>query len=224
MTENHLKYPRQQPGNLPCRVADVVQNISGFMHCNTLDDFSLICANKNFEAYFGLTTQKIAEMGSLFIRRYYHRQTWISSLRHILTMGLDHREQKVFGHIQKIRKSPAQPYRFFICTTRVLPQWNCYVTDYVPGDLFGLKSEGIGAINNCMDFIHTNQNKFSSLTPREKEIAHLIGMGKTRSEISNMLFISKLTLDNHRKHIRQKTGAQTTAELLHFIQIFDAFN
>ncbi|NLA50255.1 MAG: helix-turn-helix transcriptional regulator, partial [Bacteroidales bacterium] len=111
-----------------------------------------------------------------------------------------------------------------ICSTRLLTPWNCYMTDYVPADSFGIKSAGFGAINNCMNFIHTHHNKFASLTPREKEIAHLIGLGKTRSEIAEILFISKLTLDNHRKHIRQKTGVQTTAELLHFIQIFDAFH
>ncbi|HET8827987.1 MAG TPA: LuxR C-terminal-related transcriptional regulator [Pelobium sp.] len=52
-------------------------------------------------------------------------------------------------------------------------------------------------------------------TKREKEIMELIGMGKNSTEIADKLFISKHTVDTHRKNMMKKTGANSLIELLH---------
>ncbi len=203
---------------------EISENIPGMVHFNSIEDFSLISANKNFEDYFRLSTREISEMGRSFIREHYCAKAWNKALRQILLQGVRNGEQKVFGHIQKIRKSSSLPYRDFICSTRVIINLNCFITDYIPADLLGIKKKTLKAISECVDFTITNHDKYSSLSSREREILHLIGTGKSRNEISNMLYISKHTLDNHRKHIRQKLGVKSTAELIHFIDTFDIFS
>jgi len=203
---------------------DLVQGIPGYMHVNNTDDFNLILANRNFENYFGLSTTEIVDMGKMFITEHYCERTWKNALRQILKQGFRCGEYKVFGHVQKIRKNPSLPYLDFICSTRLITNLNCYITDYVPAAFFGIDSKAINAISDCIDFTKNNHDKYFSLSSREKEIIHLIGTGKSRLEISNMLFISKHTLDNHRKHIRQKLGVKSTAELVHFINTFDIFS
>jgi DNA-binding CsgD family transcriptional regulator/PAS domain-containing protein len=44
------------------------------------------------------------------------------------------------------------------------------------------------------------------LTPREREIANLIRMGRTSSEIAEALYISPTTVAHHRKNLRRKLG------------------
>jgi len=53
-----------------------------------------------------------------------------------------------------------------------------------------------------------------SLTNREEDVLRLLIEGCTSTEISRELFISKSTVDSHRKNILLKTQARNTAELV----------
>jgi non-specific serine/threonine protein kinase len=54
---------------------------------------------------------------------------------------------------------------------------------------------------------------FSYLTPREFEVAALIGSGLTSKEIAARLTISKRTADAHAEHIRRKLGLHSRAQI-----------
>lgn len=54
------------------------------------------------------------------------------------------------------------------------------------------------------------------LSRREKEILQLIGQGKTSREISEKLFISKYTVDTHRKNITRKLNLKGFNELVKY--------
>jgi len=52
------------------------------------------------------------------------------------------------------------------------------------------------------------------LTAREQEILKLIATGITTRKIAETLFLSKFTVENHRKNILQKFGVKNMAELI----------
>ncbi|WP_281336783.1 response regulator transcription factor [Flavobacterium eburneipallidum] len=54
------------------------------------------------------------------------------------------------------------------------------------------------------------------LSTREKEILRLIGEGKTSHEIADVLFISKSTVDTHRKNILKKMNLYGKTDLIRF--------
>ncbi len=54
------------------------------------------------------------------------------------------------------------------------------------------------------------------LSNREKEILQLIGEGKTSNEIASSLFISKTTVDSHRKNIMKKINIHGKTDLIRF--------
>ncbi len=54
------------------------------------------------------------------------------------------------------------------------------------------------------------------LSSREKEILRLIGEGKTSQEIADLLFISKSTVDTHRKNILKKMNLYGKTDLIRF--------
>ncbi|MFW0736736.1 response regulator transcription factor [Flavobacterium sp. T12S277] len=54
------------------------------------------------------------------------------------------------------------------------------------------------------------------LSTREKEILRLIGEGKTSNEIADVLFISKSTVDTHRKNILKKMNLYGKTDLIRF--------
>lgn len=58
--------------------------------------------------------------------------------------------------------------------------------------------------------------KYNRLSTREKEIMEQIKGGHTSKEIAQILNISKLTVDTHRKNMMQKLEISNTAELIRF--------
>lgn len=54
----------------------------------------------------------------------------------------------------------------------------------------------------------------STLTPREQEIASLIGQGFDTAKVATILFISPKTVRVHRANIMKKMNCQTTSELI----------
>jgi FixJ family two-component response regulator len=55
--------------------------------------------------------------------------------------------------------------------------------------------------------------KLASLTPREREVAELLAKGQSNKEMARRLGVSPRTIEAHRARIRNKTGAQSEAEL-----------
>ena len=51
-------------------------------------------------------------------------------------------------------------------------------------------------------------------TKREKEVVELLLLNQTSKEIAETLFISKLTVDGHRKNLLKKANCNSTAELI----------
>lgn len=52
------------------------------------------------------------------------------------------------------------------------------------------------------------------LTQREKEVLEMICKGKSNAEISKILGLSPRTIDGHRAHLLEKTGAKNAANLV----------
>lgn len=58
------------------------------------------------------------------------------------------------------------------------------------------------------------EDPYERLNDREREILQLIAEGHSNKEISNLLFISPKTVDNHRTNLMRKLNIHTTADLV----------
>ncbi|EAY30471.1 response regulator transcription factor [Microscilla marina] len=70
-------------------------------------------------------------------------------------------------------------------------------------------------------YVRYNYHKFASLTPREKEIITLLALGYQNNEIGEQLFISKATVEQHRKNLKRKLEIRRFVDLIRFAQAFD---
>lgn len=66
-----------------------------------------------------------------------------------------------------------------------------------------------------------NELRISRLSEREREVLKLIAQGNTSKKIADLLNISKLTVDTHRKNIQQKLGVSNMVELIKVAMTFD---
>ena len=62
----------------------------------------------------------------------------------------------------------------------------------------------------------TLEDPYRSLTPREREVFHLIVEGLTTKEIAKRLDTSVKTAENHRSRVLAKVEARNTAELIRY--------
>jgi two-component system response regulator NreC len=69
---------------------------------------------------------------------------------------------------------------------------------------------------NIISDRNTSSHEEILLSKREIEIVRLIGEGKTSSEISEILFIEKSTVDTHRKNILKKLNIHGKTDLMRF--------
>jgi two-component system response regulator NreC len=60
------------------------------------------------------------------------------------------------------------------------------------------------------------RSRLEEITPRELQVLRLIAKGRTRNEIADELFLSPLTVDNHRKSLMRKLGIHDRVDLARF--------
>ena len=84
--------------------------------------------------------------------------------------------------------------------------------------------EAVRKVNNGEEYydngitLTTSQNNvgINVLTQRQKEILKLVTEGKNNLEIAELLFISRSTVETHRKNMIQKLGLSGSGELLRY--------
>lgn len=76
-------------------------------------------------------------------------------------------------------------------------------------------------IQKEIKFVKKNIKRYQKLTLREKEIFQLLTKGLNNPEIAEQLFISRCTVEQHRKHINHKLQIKSFPQLLRFGYAFD---
>ncbi len=71
------------------------------------------------------------------------------------------------------------------------------------------------------NFRAEQQNKFDSLTKKEKQVLASVAEGFTNDEIAEQLFISPNTVRAHRRAINKKLEIKHFKDILQFAQAFD---
>lgn len=77
-------------------------------------------------------------------------------------------------------------------------------------------AKGETFFDDSISFTDNSTKENILLSSREKEILRLIGEGKISQEIANLLFISKSTVDTHRKNILKKLQVYGKTDLIRF--------
>ncbi len=137
----------------------------------------------------------------------------------------DHSALYTFFH--RVRTGPNAEFSWYYAVCKFL---RGNANDREPNKIILIANplSGMGSMVNKVNrlleenvFVANNYKKFALLTKREKEIINLLADGRSTSEISDILFISKHTVSTHRKNITNKLDITSFAELLKFAIAFD---
>lgn len=135
----------------------------------------------------------------------------------IVILDVEMPKKSGFEVISEVRKNHVHPEFIFVTG------YNHYAIKAIKESAFDyiLKPVDVDELNECIARFRKKREKIVTasdidlpLNPREKEVLMLIVKGQTSQEIADKLFISKSTVETHRKNIREKTGAKSMAELI----------
>ena len=86
---------------------------------------------------------------------------------------------------------------------------------------FGLLSAKVHLVNVLLRFKKAHLKEFDTLTLREREILKLLAEGLNNPAIADRLFISRRTVENHRKHINRKLQIRHMKDIIIYALAFD---
>jgi DNA-binding CsgD family transcriptional regulator len=129
---------------------------------------------------------------------------------------------KVYFFFQKSRNPNSNNYRWYFSTSKLLIKDQPASIPILFRYAFELNKQQTKSKNlDEENYFQKYSNRFMLLSKREKEIIKLIVEGKSSIEISNILFISIHTVNNHRKNITNKLEINNLCQLTKFAIFFD---
>ncbi len=202
-----------------------VHNISSHLpfivHLNSPIDLSLSYVNPRFTSTIGYTLEELVTGGSEIFSEYVRED---SLELYPTLLELTHQANgNDFTFLHHVRQSAPRPdFRPLITITKALGRFD--------GLLFCFSAEPrqFGSWRNRMlnvieldQFKLKNYQLFRLLTKRETELIKALAHGFSNSDIAERLFISRSTVETHRKSLKAKLGISSYRDLLKFAVAFD---
>ena len=191
-----------------------------------LEPFESIYMNENGLLGLGVTLRELRKIGADYLKQFFNLDDAEDFLCRLKTM-LDTRNiNESFTFLQQVRLKDSEDWVWHIGSTRIFFQ-NAegipthIVTTAIPIDELKHIPNKARRLLAESEFLRNNVPKFLRLTNREREILHLVAMGKSSVEIAKQLHLSTETVNTHRKNIKTKLGISTIVEFTLYAQAFD---
>lgn len=170
--------------------------------------------------------EELQNMGPAYFDTFFPKEEIQILKPGLIRFASDNDLSALYSFFQRARPLGSNNYDWYFTTSRLYPVGS------TPGDMqlmhIAVGAGGIGCsakkISRLLDensYASKNFTKFCLLSKREKEIISLVASGKSSHDISEMLFISLHTANNHRKNIQSKLCFKNFSELIHFAIAFD---
>ncbi len=135
-------------------------------------------------------------------------------------------ETEILSFFQKLKPVGSKSFEWMYITSKLYKRQEYLVPEErlliaCPVNLMG---DMAGKVNRLLDeneFMKRNFKNFAQLTRREKEILTLTASGDNNPTIADKLFISRHTVEQHRKNIYRKIDCKNFSELIRFAIAFD---
>ena len=170
---------------------------------------------------FVLSMEQIIGMKEEFVQKFYHPDTIEFEFPKIKRFYYNNDCGTVYSNYHQIFNPSLQVFSVclvFIKKCTCLPGF-ISITQPVEDDL--KISKKISRIISEELFRKHHERNFEYLTLRESEILKLLAEGLNNPQISNQLFISRRTVEQHRKNINRKLNVHTYKDILSYAYAFD---
>lgn len=155
------------------------------------------------------------------LRSYYHPRISDKMLRRFETMSVSNSDEEVFYDLDKVWFPETSEYELCLIATKVSKGLNGFLISMESITQSAFIERKISRLAEEVRFVKEHEVKFSLLTEREKEVLVLIAKGYNNPEIAESLFISRQTVEQHRKNINRKLNTSSLLDHIKFTQAFE---
>lgn len=200
---------------------DEVGKISGEIFLHSDENFNLRYLNPTGCLWFGIDYEIAVGLGVDFFNKFYHPETVELEFSNIKSFFNHHSPETVYANYQQVYHPEKD--EFAICLVFVKKcRFTCgYLSLTLPVDNFKGLHRKIKRLITEEIFRSNHLADFKQLTDRELEILRMVALGKNNPEIANELFISRCTVEQHRKNMNRKLHVKGLKDIMDFAYAFD---
>ena len=201
--------------------ADLLDLLPGMVHLNKKKDLTIQYMNNTGEKWVGIPADKMKKLGKEFTQSFVHPETLNNEVPKLKEFYEQEDKEGVFGYFQKIRPAGSDDYFTILTFKKPFADSEYYISYSVKVDQIGLISKKMKTIVGQQEFFRDNFQRFNTLTPREKEILTLLAEGNNNPDIADLLFISRRTVEQHRKNLNRKLEIDSFVDIVKYAHAFD---
>jgi DNA-binding CsgD family transcriptional regulator len=207
-------------------IADIGDYIPGSIMVQDMSSMTNLYMNKNGCDILQHSSEELKELGPAYFNLFFPPEEIA-----VLKLGLieflkQNDSSKVYSFFQRVRPNPNTNYKWYLTSSRIYPNYTnetnlkvMHIAIEIGNTYYAAKKMNDLCEHN--ELIQKYYAKYNLLTCREKEIIKLVADGKSSYAISDMLFISQHTVNNHRKNILHKLKVKSLSELIKFAFAFN---
>lgn len=195
---------------------------NGTINLNNTQDHTVTHSDKDLESLLGISYEQFAENPFFYLNKMMYPGDFEKGVRLVETFLLGNTDHSTVSHIQRIKPLGGSEYIAFYTLGRLMKgQPNMTANISVPlNDLAKVSNKMVRVLEETI-YMRKNYHKFANLTSREKEVITLLALGYQNNEVAGQLFISKATVEQHRKNIKRKLDIKRFVDIMRFAQAFD---
>ncbi|MEX0724125.1 MAG: helix-turn-helix transcriptional regulator [Gracilimonas sp.] len=199
----------------------VLEQVPFSVHFNAPETLEVIHANKLHSEITCHHIDEVREMGMEYIEKHVHPATLTYGSEVLVPLYNKIETHQTFLFMQHVKKRNAEDYSP-IFTFSKSSSYNDLIL------CLSLQPQHIENISPKMEkvvemdsFKLKHFKRFQQLSEREVEVLILLANGKNNPKIAKELYLSRQTVETHRKNIKCKLGLQNFRDLMRYAIAFD---
>lgn len=202
-----------------------IQSVGDYLPGNVLvtnlDNLTTEYMNKRGCDILMHTVEELAEQGPEYFQRFFVQEEAEIFVGRYLDMYKQQEAGAIYNFAHRVRPLSGKDYKWYFASAALM---------YEPGqqmakrmlvvvnevNLMGQIARKINEVLDETDWVKINFKRFLLLSKKEKEIIVLLVSGQSSAQIAEMLNISRLTVNTHRRNIASKLGTKSYASLHKF--------
>jgi len=222
----HQRVCNQEVANCLKRVDSYANEIPAVIMLHNMQDLSIVYMSKRGRNILGVSLQDLVNMGTDYHTTFFNEDEIKEQVPKMIGFLERNNDDELIALFQQVRRNKHFPWTWYCTSVKIFSRDQngkplLIMSISIPIDPDHHLSHKVSRLLEENNFLRKNSNKFHKLSSREKEVLRLLALGKTSQEISEEIHISPLTVDTHRKNIKQKLGSITTYEMGQYARAFD---
>ncbi|MEX2344194.1 MAG: helix-turn-helix transcriptional regulator [Balneolaceae bacterium] len=201
---------------------NIIDQVPFGVHLNDSETLEVMHVNEKLTGIIGFHNDEIREMGMKYLENYLHPTSLASVAEFLPPLYANVDKHKTFPFLQYVKLYNSKDFSPLITFTKNTTYEKGLVLclSLRPGD-FEKMSPKMEQVVEMDQFKLKHFKRFQQLTRRELEILKFLAKGFKNVQIAEQLFISRQTVETHRKHINRKLEISSYRDLVKYALAFN---